>query len=41
MAVASPSPVMTTIFRCGLAILMPVAKAMARPWVVWSVSKFM
>ena len=40
MAVASPSPVSTITFRCGLAILIPVAKAMARPCVVCIVSKF-
>ncbi len=34
MAVASPSPEMTTTSFSGLASLMPVAKVRARPWVV-------
>ncbi len=34
MAELSPSPVMTMTVSSGLAIFTPVAKAMARPWVV-------
>ena len=39
MAEASPSPVMTMTSNSGFAILMPVAKAMALPWVVCMVLK--
>ncbi len=33
MLSASPSPVVTQTSRAGLAILMPVAMAGARPWI--------
>jgi hypothetical protein len=33
---ASPSPVMTHTLRSGLAALMPVAIAGARPWIEWN-----
>ena len=41
MANRSPSPEKTITFSSGLAILMPLAKGMARPWVVWKESSLM
>ena len=39
IAVASPSPLTTRTCLSGFAILIPVAKPSARPWVVCSVLK--
>ena len=41
MANRSPSPEYTTTFSLGLASFSPVAKGIARPWVVWNESSFM
>jgi hypothetical protein len=38
---ASPSPVASQTSRSGRAILMPVATAGARPWIVWKPNVFM
>ncbi len=37
----SPSPVTSHTESLGLAILMPVANAGARPWIVWKPYVFM
>ena len=41
MESASPSPVTTQTDSSGLEILSPVAKAGARPWMVWNPYVFM
>ena len=41
IAVASPSPVMTSTFSSGCASLIPVANGSALPCAVWTVLKFM
>ncbi len=38
---ASPSPVATQTSSSGLAILIPVAIAGARPWMLWKPKVFM
>jgi hypothetical protein len=37
IAMASPSPMTVMTVMSGWASLMPVANAVARPWVVWRV----
>ena len=40
IAKRSPSPEKTTTLSSGFASFMPVAKGIARPWVVWKESRF-